>query len=1110
MKAYYNLYLAKVYELLKDGTTFNKQNNLFIKHYNTMDISEEEVRLNIGKDSNIKVLSYRFSNSRMQDAYEPILEWIRVLYHELIDEEIGLFLEHGNVYELHKPIIERFIKTGKCVRVEEVFIPEIEYDKYRFIASLINLLGYLSSKKPFILILNRLHFAAVSMIDFLDYYISSFELSRIVFIGTFNESYYIDKSILPKWKILINNLRKNSNIIDWDKKEKQELAVERTNFIPIISRYPRYLEKIENMLETLAIDQAYFYLDLLIHKIEIEKSNISISIQRSLLENFVKACIYKNEMNRASRICEKLRGLGEKNLYSLNNYEYYRLLTLTKTYSLQYEDGKRCAEILIDIAKTIGNEFYLFRAELTHFIAVNEGFKENVIRTSYNEASDKLFELAEKYNYKNMQAYLLVMSFDNNDNSTLSENEINYQEKMFNKGIEIAKELDNYYCQHVAYKKNVLMASFFGNYDAVSYYNEKCIDTLHIMQSPYEEAMLYNTMGYHSLINEDYEASNDYFYRAIQLLDVENRFNNICESLYNNGINAMRARDFESALDSFNTTMSIMKNLSLHRLSVCNVSKIYGLAAYCYYWTRDYYNLGLMLSKMERILSHILNSDDEFNYFLWFDDLFLYYFCNGLICIKEERYRLAQLRLDKAKEFMELAKGSIFLFYPMYAVVQARLYRLEGEEDLAVATLKKCMEFCEEKGYKDNYKNLEIFLQDNHQYEHSNIIQEQGYTYDQLIELSRREAISQELVKKNNNMDFLFTWQNVLSQQTDKEALINAALGVLQSNFNVDQVIYLTKDEGEFKVKYSYKQTTLTPKQIEEIKDKLEFETNGFAVARIERKVENYKDIISFFGYDNIWSFVCVPIVVNDIVTSILIVYNVIHTNVISNKAILTDDDIVIFKYAFRELTEVIEKIDAREKIIQINNELVKSSTTDGLTGAYNRQGFIKIVNELNEKLMFTGEHKNQNITILYIDLDNFKFYNDTFGHDIGDQVLKEITDLMKMTIGDKGYCSRFGGDEFVLLLIDSNEQDGEVVAKNIFHEIRKKNYFITLVEDSLDTKVNVDKNSKIGCSIGIADAKLFDTVDINDVLKRADQALYQVKNTTKRGYQSWSTLSYQ
>jgi diguanylate cyclase (GGDEF)-like protein len=1109
MKTYYNLHLAKVVDLLKSETTFNKQNNLFIKHYNTFDVPVDEVRLAVGEDTNIKVFSYRFSSSRMQDAYEPILGWIRELYLNNVDDDIDTFLDKAKVYKLHRPIFKSFIKLGRGKRNEEVFIPEIEYDKHRFIVSLINVLEYLSTNMPLILILNRLHFASLSMIEFLEAFITNEDMSKISLFVTYNESYQIEKYILPKWNKLFDIVKTKSKIIDLGTKEKFETAIERTNYIPITSRYQRYIEKLENMLETLAYEQAFFYLDLIFHKIDMEKSNIALNIRRTLLEIFIKASIYINDMNRASILCEKLRTLEDKNIYNNSNYTYYRLATLTKLFSSQYDDAQKSANILINIAQSLENEFMIFEAKLTKFLVDNEGFKEITVRTSYIEVSNDLINDAQKYNYRNMLAYILVMSFENIDTHKLAHEEKVNQANMFDWGIEIAKDLENYNCMLSAYKKNILMASFFGHYDKVDLYNNKCLDIIHIMDNPLEEASMCNTLGYNTLIIEDFSRANEYFNKAISILTKDNKIDVICETLYNKGMNAIGARDYISAKDNLETCITIMRNMNLQRLNTCNISKVYGLTSFCYYKLGQQYNLSLLLSKMQRILSHLMNTEDIGKYYLWDDDLFLYYFCIGLLDKEEGKYRLAQFHLDKARFHMSRTNGSKFLFYPIFAIEQANLYRMQQEDKKAEKVLSECIRFCLEFGYKKNIDLLTRHLEQKEEIEHNFTEMGISVDYEELIELSRRAAIIQELNKKNKDMDFLYTWQDVVSQQNDKGILINVAINILQSNFNVDQVIYLTKEDSQFKIKYATKNTAIEDHQIEVIKDKLEFETNGFAVSRIERKFENYKDIISFFGIDSIWSILCVPIVVDDVVKSILIAYNEVHSNLLANQNILTEDDIVIVKYAFRQLNDAIEKVNAKERIIQINNELKKSSITDVLTGALNRNGFIEKINKLNETLLNSNITKKSALTVLYIDLDNFKYYNDTFGHDVGDLILIEFAGIFNRVIGKKGYCVRYGGDEFVLVLNNSKEKDGEIVANNIFHEIIKANYFIDKVEAKLNYKIAINNDSKVSCSVGIADTMLFDKLDINDILKRADEALYSVKKSTKRGYKLWSTMSY-
>jgi diguanylate cyclase (GGDEF)-like protein len=181
-----------------------------------------------------------------------------------------------------------------------------------------------------------------------------------------------------------------------------------------------------------------------------------------------------------------------------------------------------------------------------------------------------------------------------------------------------------------------------------------------------------------------------------------------------------------------------------------------------------------------------------------------------------------------------------------------------------------------------------------------------------------------------------------------------------------------------------------------------------------------------------------------------------------------------------------------------MNEKLRYVAHVDNLTELYNRQGLEQ---HLNEKLKKT----DTSTAVIYIDLDNFKYYNDTFGHKIGDLVLVAFANVIKKICRENGFAVRYGGDEF-LLIIDFEQQEEIIeVAKGIFDSIDVEESFIPLVEQTLGKSVDISKDKKVSCSIGISfldkqqGDKAFDIA-----LKQADDALYYIKRTGKCRYEIW------
>ncbi|PRR80865.1 bifunctional diguanylate cyclase/phosphohydrolase [Clostridium vincentii] len=164
----------------------------------------------------------------------------------------------------------------------------------------------------------------------------------------------------------------------------------------------------------------------------------------------------------------------------------------------------------------------------------------------------------------------------------------------------------------------------------------------------------------------------------------------------------------------------------------------------------------------------------------------------------------------------------------------------------------------------------------------------------------------------------------------------------------------------------------------------------------------------------------------------------------------------------------------------------------DGLTEVYNHRFFYDV---LREKLI-SYEKDNKSISLVFIDIDHFKNYNDLYGHQKGDEVLKIIGSLLKNNVREGDVVARYGGDEFTIILPDTSEQNAIRIAENIRIKI-EDTYF--------DGEENQPKK-KLTASIGIS---VFPDKAKNEVelIKCADDALYRAKFFNKNRVEAYYSI---
>ena len=164
--------------------------------------------------------------------------------------------------------------------------------------------------------------------------------------------------------------------------------------------------------------------------------------------------------------------------------------------------------------------------------------------------------------------------------------------------------------------------------------------------------------------------------------------------------------------------------------------------------------------------------------------------------------------------------------------------------------------------------------------------------------------------------------------------------------------------------------------------------------------------------------------------------------------------------------------------------EVLEHATLDALTGYNNRHQFEKRLKETTA----SAKRQNQSLCCIMSDIDFFKKVNDTYGHAIGDYVLKTVAKTIKKELRESDIASRYGGEEFVFLLPQTNLQEAKVVAERLRSAVEKKKINIE------EYNIKDIKEISVTVSIGVSEFKY--EKDYEMLYKNADSALYQAKET--------------
>lgn len=182
-----------------------------------------------------------------------------------------------------------------------------------------------------------------------------------------------------------------------------------------------------------------------------------------------------------------------------------------------------------------------------------------------------------------------------------------------------------------------------------------------------------------------------------------------------------------------------------------------------------------------------------------------------------------------------------------------------------------------------------------------------------------------------------------------------------------------------------------------------------------------------------------------------------------------------------QKLEQELDKSSALMQDLQRDLEQVrKEAMTDGLTGLSNRKAFDAAISRVTEE----AQTSNLTFTLLMVDIDHFKTFNDNYGHQIGDQVLRLVARTLVEGVKGRDISCRYGGEEFAIILPDTTLSAGVAVGNSLRKAVATKDVI---------NRSSGEKLGRITMSVGVAEFIPGERVD--DLIERADAALYTAKH---------------
>lgn len=1042
---------------------------------------------------NVFFATKEFEYNFVIDAFTPFLEIVCEMHRKYVDGSFYTFMEECGVYSLHRDMLLSYYETGICNREEGVILDEVNYEKCMITEGLCAMLEKLAEIKPIFIVINRFQLASESTMSLVDLLLDK-PSSNIGLVIGMNESELVkeDYPILNKVieKASDDNLVYHMGTTGQYRTVKEEAI--------IIDNPQLVFNALRNALGMLDYNQVIKNLVILEKMLKNDEVQIDDGWLAKFIIMYIRACILSNNMSKALELIDVLANIeasDEKTQKWLDfGCEFYTAKCFM--YMGRLNAGLECIALAKEIAESLGDENMIFEVELLAVQLKMSGWHNIFFCVEDVYIEESLLESLMKRKFENYLAHIYIYAYDNGPEVVAKAYRSEKLLTHFSKGVELAMEIGNEQLVYDAYQKNIMIASTNGMNEIALLYSVRSYEFMK-QKNPLKVARTLGGIGYNLSALGHNEVAENYYNRSIEVLYELKQPQDIAENDYNLALNSIMMGDYAKAQQSLQRTMVAIRRLSMNSLRVCNMSKLYALLALVSALQEQRFNADRYLKNCRQFLNYSLQKTELdakggflHDYSVLDDDMFLFYTATALVCMMDDSDEEAIEAFEKAEVYLSKAEGNQFYVYDIYRKSRIHLFEKLNRAEL----LER------ETSVLDQHIETAKVIKENAPLEILENVSSGKYvgpccvSAKEIDELMRNEGVARDYVRTHEHMEFLNTWQRILSSHDgDERELVDIVTKAFMNYFGNEKVAYVRIEDDKPINYYNNTGVAIDDEMLANLCKRMKSYPEGFVTSKISGNFYEHLDMITYFGEADVCSFVAIPFFDGRNIESFFITYVLMKDNWHNetSRYMLDEEDIKIYRLLWRELNDAVTKIQANRQIYEMNAMLEKSSVTDMLTGLYNRSGMYREIAKMHGK----------SASLMFIDLDNFKPYNDTYGHDVGDIVLQGMSNLFSNVIGDKGFVSRFGGDEFIILLSTNDKAELEDIAKEIYTKIEESNGFITEIQNRLNQNIEMDEGKKIGCSIGISITESLSEQSVDEMLKRADELLYTIKKGKKGTY---------
>ena len=595
---------------------------------------------------------------------------------------------------------------------------------------------------------------------------------------------------------------------------------------------------------------------------------------------------------------------------------------------------------------------------------------------------------------------------------------------------------------------------------------------------PLDLVRIRNGIGYFHTLLEQPGRAFAYYVRAFSGIRRQRDYSEILVSLFNLAWLYLVTRHHAQAIELADKVLAICRARRLTHFPFRNLFDVYTLKGFCHVSLGEQAQAQQCLDRMLQLPFQPSPSGE-----------FLRMLLRGKLAMAQGDLELARAQFESAPSWLAGETGVDSRMRPSAWLELAEVCRRRGDIAGAVGHLEQARAHCQASSMPLSLAHVDVAIARLRAAPQASIeappepLPMADLALDDLVEMAQQQTRLDDARKRLREVNLLSGLQRMADQPHDIEGLARTALRFVAGNLSAHTAALFRCVHERWQMLAGFGDADQAAALAQHLS-----RLPGGGGTFIENRIHREGEIGTRASYRSI---VCLPLQEEGRVSAALV--------------LTTDDSSRYFDSHDRAVLGLIAaQLGSQFAQLAHRERLTRMSTTDALTGLANRQALqARLHDDLHANAV-----EGERVALAYIDLDNFKHVNDTYGHAAGDAVLRAFADLLRRCLRDGDVAARWGGDEFVILFPATSSANARRVADRILAALEAAGRFEPLMAQLADAPAACPPDRQLGCSIGIADAArgAHGAIDDKELLQRADTALYRAKAAGKNRIAQWDS----